>query len=61
MTDEEEDWLLANLPEFVEGMAAADAELAAGRTRSLEEVFARLAAAEDEPQQPPASGVATSG
>jgi prevent-host-death family protein len=30
-----EDFVLANAPEFVEGMAAADAELAAGETTSL--------------------------
>jgi prevent-host-death family protein len=37
-----EDFVLANAPEFVEGRRAADEELAAGQTRSLESVVADL-------------------
>lgn len=39
--DELEDWVLANAPEFVKGMRRADADLAAGRTISLEDYLAR--------------------
>ncbi len=38
--DEFEDWILANAPEFVDAMREADADLAAGRTTSLEEYLA---------------------
>jgi prevent-host-death family protein len=38
-TEQLEDWVLANLPEFVESMAEAEEDIAAGRTRSLEDVF----------------------
>jgi prevent-host-death family protein len=34
--DSLEDFILANAPEFVEGMAEADRELAAGETKSLQ-------------------------
>lgn len=46
--DEEgfEDWVLANAPEFTRGMADADADLAAGRTRPAFEVLDELEAAE---------------
>ncbi len=37
-----EDFVLAHAPEFVEGMAAADAELAAGETTSLAEARREL-------------------
>lgn len=37
-SEEFEDFVLAHAPEFVEGMAAADAELAAGQTISLADV-----------------------
>jgi prevent-host-death family protein len=38
-----EDWVLANAPEFVTSMAAADAELAAGEQgRPLDDVLADL-------------------
>jgi prevent-host-death family protein len=37
-----EDFVLAHAPEFVEGMAAADAELAAGETTSLAEARRQL-------------------
>lgn len=40
--DELEDWILANAPEFVEGMKEAQRELLAGRTHSLEEVMAEI-------------------
>lgn len=39
--DDLEDWVLANAPEFVRGMHQADADLAAGRTISLEDYLAR--------------------
>ncbi len=42
-----EDFELAHAPQFVEGMAAADGELAAGETVSLADVRAELEA--DEP------------
>src|SRR6266545_4747949 len=35
-----EDWILANAPEFVEGMRKADEELRRGETISMEECFA---------------------
>jgi hypothetical protein len=41
-SEEFEDFALANAPQFVEGMAAADAELAAGETVSLASVRAEL-------------------
>ncbi len=37
-----DDYILANAREFVEGMAAADRELAAGETRPLAAVLADL-------------------
>jgi antitoxin YefM len=37
-----EDFVLAHAPEFVEGMAAADAELAAGETISLADARRQL-------------------
>lgn len=37
-----EDFVLAHAPKFVEGMAAADAELAAGETTSLAEARRQL-------------------
>lgn len=40
--DELEDWILANAPEFVEGMKEAERELLEGRTYSLEEVMAEI-------------------
>ena len=39
-TEQLEDWVLANLPEFIESMNEADEDLTAGRTRSLADVFA---------------------
>ena len=38
-TEQLEDWVLANRPEFVESITEADEDLAAGRTRSLEDAF----------------------
>ena len=43
-----EDFVLAHAPEFVEGMAAAEAELKAAKTVTLADVRAELEA--DEPQ-----------
>ena len=37
-----EDFVLANAPEYVKGRRAADEDLAAGRTRSLDQVLADL-------------------
>lgn len=37
-----EDWVLANAPEFVEGMKAADEEFRRGETISMDELFARI-------------------
>lgn len=37
-----EDFLLATLPEFVESMAEADADAAAGRTISFDALFASI-------------------
>lgn len=37
-SDQFEDFVLANAPEFVAGMAAADSELRAGETSSLSEL-----------------------
>lgn len=39
--DDLEDWVLAHAPEFVRGMRQADADLAAGRTISLEDYLTR--------------------
>lgn len=39
-----EDFVLAHAPQFIEGMAAADAELAAGATVSLADARAELEA-----------------
>jgi prevent-host-death family protein len=39
-----EDFVLAHAPQFIEGMAAADIELAAGETVSLADVHAELEA-----------------
>jgi prevent-host-death family protein len=36
-TDDFEDWILASAPEFVRAMREGDADLAAGRTTSLED------------------------
>jgi PHD/YefM family antitoxin component YafN of YafNO toxin-antitoxin module len=46
-SEEFEDFVLTHAPQFIEGMAAADAELAAGETVSLTDVRAELKA--DEP------------
>ena len=46
-SEEFEDFLLANAPQFVDGMAAADVELTAGETVSLADARAELEA--DEP------------
>jgi PHD/YefM family antitoxin component YafN of YafNO toxin-antitoxin module len=43
-SDEFEDFVLAHAPEYVEGMAAADTELAAGETVSLASVREELEA-----------------
>jgi hypothetical protein len=40
--DELDDFLLANLPEFIESRRQADEDLKAGRSRSLEDVLAEL-------------------
>jgi prevent-host-death family protein len=40
--DELEDWILANAPEFVQGMKEAERELLEGRTFSLDEVMAEI-------------------
>lgn len=45
----DEDDVLANSPEFVASMAEADADLAAGRTRSLAEVMAEAEAEDGAP------------
>ena len=37
-----EDWILANAPEFVEGMRKAEEEFRRGETIGMDEVFARL-------------------
>lgn len=37
-----EDFVLANAPEYVEGRREAEADLAAGRTRALDEVLADI-------------------
>ncbi|SRR6266540_5429021 len=42
-----EDWILANAPEYVEGMRKADEELRRGETVGMDELFARL-----EPKRP---------
>jgi PHD/YefM family antitoxin component YafN of YafNO toxin-antitoxin module len=47
-SEEFEDFVLAHAPRFVEGMAAADGELAAGETVSLADVREELET--DEPQ-----------
>ena len=39
------DWVLANAPEFVGSMRAAEEDLRAGRTLTLDEAFASLEAA----------------
>jgi len=38
-----EDWILANAPEFVEGMRLADEEMRRGETVSFEELVAKSA------------------
>ncbi len=43
-SDEFEDFVLAHAPQFVEGIAVADAELAAGETVSLADARANLEA-----------------
>lgn len=40
--DELEDFVLAHAPEFVRSRRAADADLRAGRTRPVDEVFAEI-------------------
>ncbi len=37
-----DDWILANAPEFVEGMRKADEELKRGETIGMDQLFARL-------------------
>lgn len=37
-----EDWILANAPEFVQGMRKADKELRLGQTVGMDEAFASL-------------------
>jgi prevent-host-death family protein len=37
-----EDWILANAPEFVEGMRQAEEEFRRGETISMDELFARI-------------------
>lgn len=39
--DDLEDWILANAPEFVRSMRKADADIAAGRTISLDDFLAQ--------------------
>lgn len=39
-SDELEDYVLSRAPEFVRSMATADADLRAGQTRAVEDVFA---------------------
>lgn len=41
-SDALEDWILANAPEFVEGMRQADEEFRRGETVSMDELFARM-------------------
>lgn len=43
-SEEFEDFVLAHAPEFIEGMTAADSELAAGETALLTDVRAELEA-----------------
>ncbi len=43
-----EDFILANAPEFVEGMRQADEDLAAGRVHSLESVLEEIRAEEQD-------------
>jgi hypothetical protein len=43
-SEEFEDFVLAHAPQFVDGMAAADAELATGETVSLADVRTELEA-----------------
>lgn len=38
-TEQLEDWVLANLPEFTESMMEADEDLRSGLTTSLEDAF----------------------
>ena len=45
-SNEFEDFILANAPEFVQGMQEADRELAAGLTRPLDDVLAEIEADE---------------
>ena len=46
-SEEFEDFMLTHAPQFVEGMATADTELAIGETVSLADVRAELEADED--------------
>jgi hypothetical protein len=46
VNEEFEDFVLTHAPQFVDGMAAADAELAAGETVSLADARAELEADE---------------
>jgi prevent-host-death family protein len=48
-SEEFEDFVLTHAPRFIEGMAAADAELAAGTTVALADVRAQLEA--DQPTE----------
>ena len=41
-SDALEDWILANAPEFVEGMRQAEEEFRRGETISMDELFARI-------------------
>lgn len=51
-----EDLILANAPAFIEDMASADAELAAGETSTLEETLAAIDAEESRAKTPDATG-----
>ena len=48
-----EDWILANAPEFVEGMQQAEEEFRRGETISMDELFARIE--RKSPTTPPAT------
>jgi prevent-host-death family protein len=50
-TDGIDDFVLANAPTFVRAMRHADADVAAGRVRSADEVFAELDAGAPEPAE----------
>ncbi len=42
-----EDWILANAPEFVQGMAVAEREYAAGKTVDLDDLIHELDSSQD--------------